>query len=572
VLAPAITTEHFRATLYPLVGPARAIRSLVMYTMRDELERRDPSLGPYGKSLLYLVSRAFEPEVPTPLLGLETSVGQDAALRPFFGLDGQAGTATALWATTPADAAPGDRTMATSHASFDDDAATLESMVERMTHPARTPAMATARPRRSVAARRTASRRPSGEPRAAKPWTVLVWIAGDNDLERFGHKDLEEMKRVGSTDEVNLVAQFDSMSDDRTRRYFLRRHTRVEQDVVAVLDETNTGDPAVATEFFVWGMTQYPSDRVLLVIWNHGSGIDETDVYRRAAARGLSVERHATRGGKRVPRSHVRTMLASRFRRALFGTTLDEAMQDRGIAYDDTARDFLDTAELQRVLADVTRRTGRPIDLLGFDACLMNMVEIAHQLRRSARLIVASEEVEPGDGWPYHRVVADLAAKPAMSAAELGDVIVRRYVAAYASESVTMSVVDTARTTDVASRVDGLAAALITALKSVPEFAAITRAMNAAQRFDMDEFVDLGDFCRELLKRSKADTVRAQAQATLDALPGLVVSEAHKGAGVSDAHGVAIYLPRAAPSRTYTRLDFSKDTRWDEFLRACLLG
>ncbi len=589
LLAPAITTNHFHATLHPLVGPARAIRSLVMYTMRESLERRDPSLRPYSRSLLYLVSRAFESEAPTPLLGLEESVRQDPELVECFGLDGRQGPAMALWATTADDAAPRDRTQSTTHAGFDDDPATLESLVRRVlelpddepiaglgagpagtqaTSPARTPASTRARASRPVHTRGTTARRPADRPRAVTPWTVLVWIAGDNDLERFGLKDLEEMKRVGSTDEVNIVAQFDSMSDDRTRRYYLRRRTTVEQDVVSVLDETNTGDPAVATDFFVWGLTEYPSDRVLAVIWNHGSGIDETDVYRRAAARGLSVERHATRSGKRIPRSHVRTMLATRFRRAIFGTTLDEAMQDRGIAYDDTARDFLDTAELQRMLADVTRMTGRTIDLLGFDACLMNMVEIAYQVRRSTGLIVASEEVEPGDGWPYHRVLADLAARPAMSAADLGEVIVRRYVAAYGSESVTMSVVDTARAPDIASRVDALAVALTTALKSVPEFAAITRAMNAAQRFDMDEFVDLGDFCRELLRRSKADSVRALAQATLDGLPGLVLSEAHKGSGVSDSHGIAIYLPRATPSRVYGRLEFSKDTHWDDFIRA----
>jgi Mg-chelatase subunit ChlD len=38
----------------------------------------------------------------------------------------------------------------------------------------------------------------------------MVWMAGDNDLESFGDKDLTEMKRVGSTDDVNLLVQFDS--------------------------------------------------------------------------------------------------------------------------------------------------------------------------------------------------------------------------------------------------------------------------------------------------------------------------------------------------------------------------
>jgi hypothetical protein len=398
---------------------------------------------------------------------------------------------------------------------------------------------------------------------------VLVWIAGDNDLEEFGTSDLGEMKRVGSTDAVNIVAQFDSMADDRTRRYFLRKGTSLADDLVEELGETNTGDPAVAIDFFVWGMTRYPSARTLAVIWNHGSGIDETDVYRRLAARGLRVARRPERGA--APRANVRTMLSGRFRRALFATTLAEAAQSRAIAYDDTARDFLDNAELKKVLRQVTRRVGRPIDLLGFDACLMNMIEVAFQLQGTASLIVGSEEIEPGDGWPYDRVLAQLAATPSMSPVELGTAIVDRYIAWYRTGSVTQSLLDVSRVRACAAAVDALAAALVTAIRAPAEFAALTKAINATQRFDMADFVDLGDFCRELGRRSKHAGVKAAAKATLDATAGaggLVAYEAHKGSGVTDAHGVAIYLPRGRPTSVYRRLDFARKTRWDELISA----
>ena len=42
-----------------------------------------------------------------------------------------------------------------------------------------------------------------------KPWTILVYMAGDNSLDPEGVQDLKEMKRVGSTDKINIVAQFD---------------------------------------------------------------------------------------------------------------------------------------------------------------------------------------------------------------------------------------------------------------------------------------------------------------------------------------------------------------------------
>ena len=77
--------------------------------------------------------------------------------------------------------------------------------------------------------------------------------------------------------------------------------------------------------------------------------------------------------------------LSGRHRRALFQSTVAQATHDRAIAFDDTSKDFLDNVELKKVLAEVKRQTGRELDVLGFDACLMSMVEIAYQLRGTAR-------------------------------------------------------------------------------------------------------------------------------------------------------------------------------------------
>ena len=109
--------------------------------------------------------------------------------------------------------------------------------------------------------------------KAKKEWTVLVWMAGDNDLEDFALTDLQELKKVGSTSKVDVFAQIDSMRDDHTLRYHVRKGTTVKDDVVMDLGETNTGDPKVAIDFFTWGISQSPAKRYLAVIWNHGSGI-----------------------------------------------------------------------------------------------------------------------------------------------------------------------------------------------------------------------------------------------------------------------------------------------------------
>ena len=82
----------------------------------------------------------------------------------------------------------------------------------------------------------------------AKQWTFMVYLAGDNNLENFGIKDLIEMKMAGSSDQVSIVAQFDCMSDKVTRRYYLAREGELEDNCVAKLPETNTGDPQTLSE------------------------------------------------------------------------------------------------------------------------------------------------------------------------------------------------------------------------------------------------------------------------------------------------------------------------------------
>jgi hypothetical protein len=593
-LAPAATIPLFKTRLQKLIGPGQPITRLTMYTMTDELERADSTVEPYGKSLLYLVSRAFEDDVPTPILGMQESLKRDLQMIRFLGLAGTEKVADVVFSRTGGSAPLDTRSESVTHGGFDNDVATMTSVARRVLDVPNTtevveyfeesiPGFDRAAAGLPPGGVRAAARAPAAVPRrstaglraapaaGAKKWTVMVWMAGDNDLEDFGDKDLEEMKRVGSTNDVNVVVQFDSMRDDRTRRYFVTRGGTPSGDVVEELGETNTGDPAVAVDFFRWAIERYPAERLLGVIWNHGSGIDETDVYARAAARGIPVVRGMAGRVDGLERNLVRVALSGRSRRAVFATTVEQAASDRAIAYDDTSRDFLDNIELKKVLADVKRQTGRTLDVLGFDACLMNMIEVAYQVKGAAHVVVGSEELEPGEGWPYHRVLQALADDPAQTAAEIGARIVDLYIESYATGNITQSALNLSQIDGVRRAVQALATALRKSLKTPAEYAAITKALNATQRFDMHDFVDLGDFCRELATRSRSAAVKAAARATIEALAaegGFVVAQRHKGSGVAEATGVAIYFPRGPVNKVYGRLDFAKDGGWQGFLEA----
>jgi hypothetical protein len=113
-----------------------------------------------------------------------------------------------------------------------------------------------------------------------KSWTVMVYLARRQQPRPNGTKDLMEMKRVGTNANTNVVAQFDSASAaHKTRRYLLTKNSNLAGDVVATLGNLNTGDPKNLVDFATWAITTYPARRYFLVLWNHGQGWDDTDIF-----------------------------------------------------------------------------------------------------------------------------------------------------------------------------------------------------------------------------------------------------------------------------------------------------
>ena len=131
-LAPAITTELFKTQLKSLVGSGKAITRLATYTMLDDLEREDSSLRPYGKSLLYLVSQAFEDKQATSILGLQKSLKTDLQMIRFFGLAGTEKIADIAFSRSGQGTPLNARTESTTHGGFDNDIATMTSVLRRV--------------------------------------------------------------------------------------------------------------------------------------------------------------------------------------------------------------------------------------------------------------------------------------------------------------------------------------------------------------------------------------------------------------------------------------------------------
>ena len=409
-----------------------------------------------------------------------------------------------------------------------------------------------------------------------KSWTFLVYLAGDNNLDAFGRQDLLEMKAVGSTDRVDIVAQFDGMEDGATRRYHLSADRSLADDVVEELPEVNTGDPSALVDCVTWALEDYPADRTALILWNHGSGWRDDDIYRLAGGGG--------RADGDEPRSLVRGIGEAGVRRALFrssiASVLEYPAEVRGILFDDTSRDFLDSRELRRVLDKLlAARGGRKLDLIGFDACLMSMIEVAYGVRHAFDIMVGSQEIEPGEGWPYQRILAALVADPDSSAEELGGIIVDAYLEQTGRDdrtaAVTQSAVRLDRLEMATERVATLSTALSAALDQ-PSFhgKALLPALRHVQKFRDSDCADLGHLVR-LLGDARPNRSLVDAIAALTPLfapksaESIVPFSRARGKAVRDATGISIYVPLiGAPSPAYGDLEFATTSGWSGFLDA----
>ncbi len=392
-----------------------------------------------------------------------------------------------------------------------------------------------------------------------KAWTFMVYMAGDNNLEPDGLKDLKEMKKVGSTKDVNVVAQFDRSTGHTSKRYYLRKGGKVDADAVASVGKVNTGDPKRLTDFIKWGVKSYPAEHYIIVLWNHGQGWDDTDIY--------ASERHRS----------LRRLASGATRHALFHTpvkrTLRQAMIDpeaRAILLDDDAKDFLDNVEIKKVLADTRKLLKKKLDILGMDACLMSMVEVAYQIHESAEFTVGSEETEPLEGWPYDGILAELAKNPALTAQELSTLIVSRYLASYSNDAVTQSACNLSKAEALATAVGALARVLKGGLSDNSIRQSILAARTRVQEYEVTDNIDLADLCLLLAHALPGSEIAQRSQDVVDAVSGYVAANACKGSSLKGSHGVAIYFPKDAVSPLYGSLDFSRETGWEDFLKTYL--
>ena len=115
-------------------------------------------------------------------------------------------------------------------------------------------------------------------------WTILLYQdADDKVLEQDIFIDFNEAERVGSTDRVRIVAQMDRYQGGfngdgnwtDTRRFLLQQ----DDDLNTIaspyqsIGEADMSDPQTLVDFVTWGIQEFPADKYVLIMSDHGMGL-----------------------------------------------------------------------------------------------------------------------------------------------------------------------------------------------------------------------------------------------------------------------------------------------------------
>lgn len=350
-------------------------------------------------------------------------------------------------------------------------------------------------------------------------WTVMVYIAADNNLEPFGIMNLEMLQSVGSSDNVNFVVLIDTFTGPTSLLYV----TKDGANSLAEWGEVNTGDPAVMAKFIQAAKKAAPAEKYAFISWDHGGGW-------------------------------------------------------RGLNWDDTSEietglpQYMDMKELRAAVVG----GGVRFDVFAFDQCLMAQPEVAYQIDGYAKYAVFSEETIYGQGFPYDAIATHLVENPSMSAAALSKVIVADFAAYYDSitwaNDWTISAFDMAYMDDLTDAVTDLAVSSTNALWLYKS--AFKNDLSGTLNYYYPYFVDLKGYAMNVAadKAILDQAVKAAAQDVVDAIDRGVISTINSKHNI-DSYGLSIYFPNYRSSylglkAAYQNVPFAVDTGWILFLQA----
>ena len=341
-------------------------------------------------------------------------------------------------------------------------------------------------PNRDVA---SAAREKFTDTASANTVTVMVYMCG-TDLESksgMATTDLEEMVSATLGDNINVILETGGAStwQNQIIKSGTNQRFRVKQGGLETLDakvgKRSMVDPDTLSDFIQFSAREYPADRYMLILWDHGGG-------------------------------------------SLTGYGYDELFPG-----DSMSLEGINTA---------LKNGGVKFDMIGFDACLMATLETALVTSQYGDYLIASEAVEPGTGWYYTNWLSELSANPAMDSLDVGKQIIDDYVKMSGSNSqTTLSMTDLAELQGTVPTAFKAFSSSTSTLIAGDGFNTVATARSGSRDFSTSSKINQIDLIHF------ADNLATTESNALAATLREAVKYNRNSTTISHANGLSIYFP-----------------------------
>lgn len=415
---------------------------------------------------------------------------------------------------------------------------------------------------------------------ARKKITFLLYIAGRNNLFPFIAPNIEQLKNLGTNDNVTLLVYLNTWHNGAlmTQRFIVYKHKLVQ---VGNDSQEDSGDPATLIKAGTWAFTNFPADTTMLCLWNHGSGPVDPHSYNRMPN---------TAG---MYKYNTETNLIELDRTITFLRYIELYGTDRGICYDDATKRYINHHEVGkalRTISDISLQ-GKPIDIFCCDACLMASIELAYALKPYkenpvAHFMISSQEVVLAAGYEYQKMLSPALSK-LVATKDLARHIVQSFAESYRhiTQDYTQSAIDLTKIDTVYEAIDIVAQLLLEGIatqeqNSVYRFIKKSGSKETCTHFQEPTYKDLHHLFSNMIHNLTMITLKNPESTQLfrsrlsqaltfachtitDAVLANVV-----GKNISRAHGISIYLPLdERVHSSYTQTDFARSSSWLNFIK-----
>lgn len=404
-----------------------------------------------------------------------------------------------------------------------------------------------------------------------KDITLMVFMNAKNDLSeshlfglvgKWAQKDLDEMKRVGSTDKVNVIVEIGEKGKGSRRIKVLKSGMFSSGEEVYLKDpKADMGSYKRVVDFVRWAKQRFPAKRYILVLWNHGLGWIDPNLSEHTAGTGTT---------------------------------------SKGILFDDDTKNYVRTRELGEIFREIGY-----VDVVVFNACLMQMAEVAYEIKDYTSLIVGSEETMLAFGFDYEKFLKFLNANPNFSKREISEFFINWYKEFYKngihiigtinipldSIAATLSTIEPAALKNLPQYLDYFAFNVINnkeekavkyAIERVIRFTSILHPVKDKKKL-FAPYVDLYDFARLVGEKAQNQSTKEAARLLMDFIKDKLVilsvglnKDTTNNYDYSLVGGISINMTmKAKPlppqidliyETKYSDLALSKDSYWDEFV------